>query len=752
MIDSIPNAHDWYTFDQVRKLRGVSARTLRRDLAGLSGSAKRQAPHNGRGRPPMLYHYTAFPELAAHHLTRPKHDLQQRGRPASQTSRRLRADTAPTKPPITTPTVGGAADPVSPDDLAIAQLRLTAIKEYELRFKTMTREDAAGKTAADWKRRAPALSVTINENLPGGHDRTKKKRVTLGAFRAGTLRKWHRSIYKGKKRLPDADALLVLAPGWKGSRGRKRTPIPEALLNLVWSLCSTNDRADVTKAVAAAREHWRGDFPELSTTTWQRRIREFDPRKSYRDLGHSIGRYRSNHNPDIEVDWLSLGYNQRWEVDDVQLDWYAHGSNPANILRPFAYVIMRCATRQWIALVTSETPITQEQLRTLVGCAFASDQGGLPEELRLEHGTVAGDRHLEWLCETLGVKVTRNQFDNGAVHNAAVEDPARGHPQGKAILESNNRRQHNLEWDMPLQVGREERHTAPPRYEILKRQAAKLAEKNEFLVLPTPQQWHRMELEKREEHNNTPHSGLPKIVDPATGKPRHMTPNERAVQLKDEEIRTMDPRYLPLFYVRGERVKVTRNGFRLHNFSFGRFDDELKTLDQVTAYVDPANPEAAFVVELGRCVELYEKERVGGSSQFERQKHQEKKARNQYRAAVDAAMDMIGSGAIMVDAVQVTRNPFPERISQVSRNELLDSRADALGKARQAYRARKQQHERKFDVPEQTSPAQGEAPASQTEPRRRGILAQSDRIRRQLATLSGSTQPTEESACQFSLQ
>lgn len=662
---AFPNRENWYSFEQIAGIVSMSERTLRTKLSQANDNLVRPAA-NGNGRPRLLYHYTALPELVSHH--------QLDGRTLSEPEQ---------------PSEDDDANPViAPDDLATAQLRLTAVKEYEERCRLMSKDVAALETCRAWSRTPRSQAVRVAERI-GSHIRKNNKVVTLGGFSTAALRSWERSLYKEKKRVPDHKALMLLVPERKGNTGRKKKDIPDELIDYLWAMSTSTARADVVKAIEAAKKRWPGEWPAASYKTFQRRLRERDPRKAGKDWMHSRARFRQKHSPDIEIDWTQLGYNDLWEIDDVQKDWYAYSTDMEHLVRPYAYSVLRVATRQWVALVTSETPVIQEQIRTLVGCSLVSKQGGIPREIKFERGTVASDPHLERLLNLLGVNVAHTSMNGGTAYDGALPDRAVGHSQGKPTMEANNRRMHNIEWAMPGQVGPNERDTSPTRNETMKRLAMQAAKKGEFVIYPQPNQWHAISKQTCEIHNNKPHTGLPLIVDPETGEPRHMTPNEKAIHMKDEEITIMPANYLPMFYARGERVPVTKNGIRIQNLTFGRYDDDLREYQHVTAYVDPNQPNLAYVHELGRCIELYEKEQPGMDSQFEQKRHTEKKFKNKFQAAVARAIEIQANGTIMVDAVQVTANPFPDRGFRMLEVAELEERSTAMRGAVDEHRQRR---------------------------------------------------------------
>ena len=358
--------NNWYSQPEIENALGISRRTFHRRFSGLSSSLTREQTSAGRGRPGKLYHFAADPELSAWHF--------------AQLSRRS--------------TMSGA-DTIAPDDLALARLRLQAVKQYESIATQLPRVEAVAAVCRHWRLKPMSETVEVTERLPGGHTRKCSKEVSLGEFSPGTLRRWVRSYNKDKN-------LLDLVPKRKDHAGRSRKDIPEELLNFVHAMSVSTARADVANAIRKARNEWPGDFPEVSEVTWLRRIRERDPERVFDTLGkNGIASFRAKHSPDIERDYSKLRYNQLWQIDDVQEDFYGHGNDPAKILRPYAYAIVRVSTRQWVAAVTSQAPIVQDQVRRILGFAFCSERGGLPEEMSFEGGTVACDDYLAGLLDDL---------------------------------------------------------------------------------------------------------------------------------------------------------------------------------------------------------------------------------------------------------------------------------------------------------------------------------------------------------------
>jgi hypothetical protein len=702
-------AQNWYGFEDFARIADLPERTLRRVVAGLQpGQVRTDA--SGVGRPRKLYHYSAHPALAAHWQARKAGgDPDAMARPQAKQA-------------------------LAPDDLTLAMLRLEAVQFYEQLSRVMAKEDAAVAVVRDFSRRPREKACIVEDRLPGNHRRERRKLLSLSRFSTSSLRGWKRAWDEGGHKIES------LAPQRKGRSGRTSVWETGAIARdtqlFVLHLSQTT-RGDIPAALEIARQHVP-DLPRISLATWRRRMRELDPRECGRDLFHSVQRFRSNQSPDVEVAWDKLSYNERWEIDDRQLDWYVHGQDPKRILRPYAYSIIRCSTRQCVAFVTSECPITQEQVRTLVGVAMASPAGGVPGRIHFENGTVACDDELEWVLTQLGVEVGKISMDAGRVNALALPDVAKGHPQGHGLIERAHRRYHQLEAFQPGQVGGEERHSAPARTERLKKYAAECIARGETPVLPTAAEWHAIERQYMERSNNAPHSALPEIVL-EDGSVRHMSPNERARSMQAEEVRVMPAEYLPLFYAKGERVPVTRNGIRLAKRTFGRFDEELLTLEHVTAYCSQEWPGAAYVAELGRMVEEYVEAAPGDYSQLEEKRRIERSARNLHEEAVLAVQSILKEGAVLVDVTQVTEDPTPQRRRVAVSIPELDRRVGALKSALADRTARA------AELASRTSfSGDAAAPAARAPGRRRAsLMAQAGRF----GAFANATQQEEAAVC-----
>ncbi len=623
---------EWYSGEDAARIIGCSTRTLYR--LTVRSNQVRSAPNPaGFGRPINLFHYSTHPALKAHH------DLQKN---------------APPRAP--------AADPqtVSPDDLAVARLRLQAVLEYLSAKSAQAESAAAAEVCARWARRPRAAEVCVEERLERNRRRTVSKQVSVGDFSPSTLRNWA-AVY-----VAAGHAILSLVPQRKGRVGRKPVELPATYLDLVHAVSISTARADVTKAAERVNSMLPGPAPSVSLATVRRRLRARDPERFCDTLGKlGISSFRLRHSPDIERDYLHMRYNDLWQLDDAVSDFYGHGFDANRLVRPYAYKLFRVATRQWIATVACQTPITAAQVRSLVGFGMASKAGGIPKKILFERGAVACDEQLEGLLTDLGVEVGRTSMDDGRVHPGAMPDVGKGHFQGK-LIEANIRRSHNAAWDAPLQTGPEERHTAHANLENLKAEAIRRLAAGEKLITFTPAQWASYIHAKDQEMNERPHSALPLVlVNPATNERRHMSPNEYAQHLLSDpeeqaRLKVMQPDLLPLFTEKGSKVRVTRNGITLNRCSYGRFDEDLQRLvgKTVTVFAVPEYVEVAYVVELARLVDRYERRCYGETSDdIARKRHIERVKRSQYEDLIARARN--ASNPVTVDSVMIAA-PVPE--------------------------------------------------------------------------------------------
>jgi hypothetical protein len=609
-------------------------------------------------------------------------------------------------------------------DLTIGRLRLQAVRSYLHIKEVMTEEAACAMTVNEWTVKPRSLEVLLVERLAGGVQRKHREHVTVGGFSATTLRDWARAATDAAHGGP-AEQIRQLAPQLRGNVGRKGTNIPDQLLDLVHALAVANPRADLVKALAKAQTSWVGAWPDVSYRTWLRRMTQRDPERFCKTLGkRGLAEFDKQHSPDVERDYLSMSYNEEWQLDDSRKDFYGHGSDPRQILRPYAYSIIRVATRQWICSVTSECPITQSQVRALVGYALASKQGGLPDRIRFERGTIACDDYLRDLLTDLGVSVSKTSMHEGAVAPGFMDDNAKGNFKGKAVVESNIRRGHNLEWDAPGQIGGNEREGSE-RQQALKLYAARMASNNQVAILPTAAEWQTFAGERLELNNNTPHSGLPMVADGVTGEARNMTPNEYAQHLSQADIRVMDESLLPLFFSKGVMIDVTKNGIRLNNETYGRFDQDLADLvgTKVTAYAVDEFPDAAFVVELGRFVQRYEKADFNeNNGQYEQKIHRNKIKKSQYAQMIETALR--SSGSEIAQLIRFTANPTPERHFSVVCPNAMKARSAHIEDAGEKLRTSQAKAAARFDLAARPE-------RDPTTPKRRGALAAAQEIQDQ---------------------
>jgi len=704
---NIDPSKEWYAFEDVRDVLGVSTRQARRVVADVRPSLVRTESKEGCGKPRSLYHFAIDPKLTAHHEMR----------------------TEPTD-------VDESADaaPVSADDLAVAILRVRAVKQFRELCKLVSESESASAVCRDWRKRPQQETVTVDERLPGGHIRKKEEQVRLPLFAESTLRRWA-ATYRDKK------TVLALAPIRKRNTGRKRKDIPEELLDFVHALAVSTTRADVEKAVDRARDKWPGEFPSVCAKTWQRRIKERDPERALDTLGKlGIAPFRKKHSPDIDRDYSDMRYNQLFQLDDVSEDWYGHASDPEKLIRPYAYAVIRVATRQWICAVTAETPIVQDQVRSLVGLTMATANGGVPEEITFERGSVACDDYLENLLTDLGLTVHRTSMNGGKVHPGAIRDRAVGHFQGKGVIESNLRLHHDLQWDAPGSTGPDEKTTSHRNLEMLKREAVRLAKNGEQLILPTKAQWQTSIFNALEDHNNRPHGSMPEVLNP-DGSRRHMSPNEYAVNLKDQGVTIMDEKLLPLFFRKGLQVRVNKNGFRLNDQSYGRFDEDLQTFagSTVIAYGLKDLPGVAYVAELGRCVEAFHAPKYGEEGTLLEQKRKiEKTKRNKYEQLIARAVE--GRGTINIDTVKFMSDPVPSRARSILAPQVLGDRADAIARGAKEHKDSRAKSDARFVINGDEPTATRNTPRSTSRRRGTSLLQKADELGDEVAAVSLSNE------------
>ena len=688
----------WITDEQAAKLwGGIPLRTARHRLRNCQKMKRRSG-----GRPRTLYYVGSHAELSAKISASPDE-----AKPAELKQRVLQ-----------------------PDDLAVARLRMQAVREYIHLREIYDESRAVVMTVSEWSNHPRTDTVRLTERL-GRNDRKHSLEVSVGCFSKFTLRRWARDyLDAGSER---TDQLAALAPQKKTNVGRTKKEIPQDLINLIYALAVATPRADFEKAIALARREYPHAWPNVHDYTIIRRVRAKDPSRFCETLGkRGIADFRAKHSPDIDRDYSTLPFNGLIQLDDFRMDFYGHASDPRELVRPYVYGMERASTRQWLCAVACETPITQDQVRALIGFGLASKSVGIPDQIHFERGAVACDEYLQNQLESLGIKVSRTSMDGGRVHEGACKDNPRGHFQGK-LIEANIRPLHGAFWDVHSQVGPEEKSTAQSRLETLKKTAEKLAKDSEFLILPTPAEWQALIAQKIEQRNNTPHSALPEIIDPSNGERRHMTPNERAKSMRDTSIRVMDERLLPLFFQKGVLVDVTRNGFRLNNVSYGRFEENLQALagTKVTAYAMKDLPDVAYVVELGRCVERFEAVNWNDEDHglIEKKRGIEKRFRNQYEKLIADAKSSASAG--IAEVIRFTQNPTPERRFELVCPEGLHARANGITVGQRDHvKAQSKKAERFAPL--------GDSPAKSRRKSGKSLIRDTEEMRDHVAVVTGT--------------
>ena len=643
-----PAQHE-LTAELLAKARGISPRNARSALAHCP-VIRRATPPSG-GRPTNIYKVSDDARLV-------------------QTAERIAAEQPACDIWASVDAAKTTSKAVASDDLRIAQLRMQAVSDVRYWISVgMSEHESVHRVCAEWVvPQQITLRTTLRSKAPslggGFHQRgrVKKTDLSVGGFSPRTLREWvARADAAGK----DAQAqLAALAPQRKGKSGRRSIELPHALCEIVFALLVGSCRADLSAALTKARTEWQGEFPRVSKDTWRRRMAAMDPAGALRTLAtKGVAKHQWEHTPDISIDRSKMGWNAEWTLDDVTQDWYAVNAIENEVFRPRLYVLQRIATRQWICAVASIDPITSDQVRAMVGSAMASESGGIPLLIIFENGFVACDETLANLLRVLGVKVRRNSMIGGSVVKGATPDRASGNFPGKSTIESAIKQLHRYFIYQPGQTGSNERLTAPARLQTMKAEAEAAAKAGTVLLFPTQDEMHAIVRSALNAYNDAPHGGLPQIVDPATGMPRHASPNEWAKHLRGETVQVLEPQFLQLFHQRGSVIRVSRNGIRVQNEFYGRFDDDVQALAGTNVHVhqDPNDPSAIFVQELNRCVERYDRPQPGDdrSEQFAAKARVTRAHRNQLEAHFRAAIQS-GSSAVL-ESLQFTGNPTPDR-------------------------------------------------------------------------------------------
>ncbi|GEM_PF-5731371 len=646
---------EWLNLEEIASILGKTQNAARLWVKRNIPDNFTQSLSRGRGRPEKVVHCSAHERLSS------AYDEKHREHMGPDTAEEIR-----------------------PDDLAMARLRADAVKEYRYRKRFGKEEEAALLTVADWRQNPRTKSWEVEERI-GRHRRKINREVKLGGFCVSTLRNWDR-YFKGR--------VTDLVSQRKGNCGRPKSDMPEELLQAIYFEASNGPRACWSRAIKQVRKVWTGPWPNVSDKTLIRRVREFDPEESGLTLGRSgTHAFMQKHMPFIEMDYNKMSLNYEWQIDDMQEDFYCFlGENADKMIeRPFVYRIVRCSTRQVIASLASPCQITQAQVQALIGYALCDPSAGIPKRIRFERGTVACSPSFEKLLNDLGIDVSRTSMD-GEKGERGI-----GHSWGKPVIERSNRRHHDLLWRVAGQIGTLERFTAHQKWEIQKKHAMDVYKKTgKQVFLLESHEWPEVLHAAEELSNTTPHSGLPKTLDLETGERRHMTPNEFA-STKEETLEVMPESYLMEFFAKSDRVPVTANGFKISNICFGKFDEGLQALAgrMVTVYSLPELVDRAYVVELGRTVEMYQKRKPGESDgQFEKRQRIRKQKMNRHNEMMEKALQ---NESECLQSYEDTRVHVKEnRDTEERKTDAMDERIQKLKKAKEI--SAQEQDEREFSM------------------------------------------------------
>ena len=149
----------WITDEQAAKLwGGIPLRTARHRLRNCQKMKRRSG-----GRPRTLYYVGSHAELSAKISASPDE-----AKPAELKQRVLQ-----------------------PDDLAVARLRMQAVREYIHLREIYDESRAVVMTVSEWSNHPRTDTVRLTERL-GRNDRKHSLEVSVGCFSKFTLRRWAR--------------------------------------------------------------------------------------------------------------------------------------------------------------------------------------------------------------------------------------------------------------------------------------------------------------------------------------------------------------------------------------------------------------------------------------------------------------------------------------------------------------------------------------------------------------------------------
>ena len=185
--------------------------------------------------------------------------------------------------------------------------------------------------------------------------------------------------------------------------------------------------------------------------------------------------------------------------------------------KPEVTTILDVATRKVVGVSFG---MSENKFEVADALRRACVEHGIPAIFYVDRGPGYKNRLLDdevtGLCARLGITKAHSLPQNA---------------QARGVIESFQKHWNRFAKELPSYMGAGMDREAAKRFHLITRK--EIAQLGRSRRLPEWQAFVRAALDYIERYNNRPHSGLPKITDPETGRRRHMTPNEawaKAVQ------------------------------------------------------------------------------------------------------------------------------------------------------------------------------------------------------------------------------
>lgn len=397
-----------------------------------------------------------------------------------------------------------------------AKRRLPAVSAEDLTNKQQSIRDARAIILAEIDRlvmtgigRSRAIDIMVNAARNGElSPELARAAERANARKTADRTLSRRSIYLWSSALDEAEGNhTALAPSHPSKDG-----IPAWAPTLMSLWCKPQK-----PTLAECINQWPADLMDQRPTYHQARyfMKRLDPlTKAYRRSGpKALQQMRAYVQRSVDDLWPGAVFVGDGHTFKREVAHPIHGK----AFRPEITVFLDVFTKVWPGFSVDLAENTWAVADALRDCVTEKDgeRKTTPDILYYDNG--AGAKNITWDDPALGLVA---RLGCQKLHSAPWSSQARG------VVEVFNRHVlHKLAKRAESYVGGDMDEEARRRAFKVSRQQLKAFGASQLITA-----WSDfvMEVEEaRQDYNNTPHSSLPKIVDPVTGKRRNMTPNER---------------------------------------------------------------------------------------------------------------------------------------------------------------------------------------------------------------------------------